>query len=84
MPDDSYLRDILRKSISQILQAAVEARRINEETKQNNVQQNNAQNAILFEAIKLVIHLDTEEELMVQISSQLGGFISAREAAIVL
>lgn len=43
------------------------------------MQQNNAQNAILFEAIKLVIHMDTEEQLMVQISSKLGDFISARE-----
>lgn len=46
---------------------------------QKNVQQNNAQNAVLFEAIKLVIHLDTEEELMIQISSRLGKFIVARE-----
>lgn len=44
-----------------------------------NVQQNNAQNAVLFEAIKLVIHLDTEEELMVQMSTRLGKFILARE-----
>lgn len=46
---------------------------------QKNVQQNNAQNAVLFEAIKLIIHLDTEEELMIQISSRLGKFIVARE-----
>lgn len=70
---------MLRNTISQILHAAVEVRRLNEESKQNNVQQNNAQNAILFEAIKLVIHLDTEEALMVQISAKLGDFISARE-----
>jgi AP-2 complex subunit alpha len=44
-----------------------------------NVQQNNAQNAILFEAIDLVIHLDTETNLMVQISSRLGKFIQSRE-----
>lgn len=44
-----------------------------------NVQQNNAQNAVLFEAINLVIHLDTEHELMVQISSRLGKFIQSRE-----
>lgn len=46
---------------------------------QRNVQQNNAQNAVLFEAINLVIHLDTEHDLMVQISSKLGKFIQARE-----
>lgn len=44
-----------------------------------NVQQNNAQNAVLFEAINLVIHLDTEQNLMFQISSRLGKFISSRE-----
>jgi AP-2 complex subunit alpha len=44
-----------------------------------NVQQNNAQNAVLFEAINLVIHLDTEQDLMVQISQRLGKFIASRE-----
>ena len=44
-----------------------------------NVQQNNAQNAVLFEAINLVIHLDNEHTLMVQISSRLGKFIQSRE-----
>ena len=47
-----------------------------------NVQQNNAQNAVLFEAINLVIHLDTEHELMMQISSRLGKFIQSRETNI--
>ena len=36
----------------------------------------------MFEAIKLVIHLDTEDELMLQISSKLGKFIQARETNI--
>ena len=44
-----------------------------------NVQQNNAQNAVLFEAINLIIHLDTEHALMKQISSRLGRFIQSRE-----
>lgn len=44
-----------------------------------NVQQNNAQNAVLFEAINLIIHLDTEHDLMVQISSKLGKFIQSKE-----
>ena len=48
-------------------------------TMPKNVQQNNAQNAVLFEAINLVIHLDTEHNLMVQISSRLGKFIQSRE-----
>lgn len=44
-----------------------------------NVQQNNAQNAILFEAINLLIHLDSEHTLMMQISSRLGKYIQSRE-----
>jgi AP-2 complex subunit alpha len=44
-----------------------------------NVQQNNAQNAVLFEAINLLIHLDSEHNLMMQISSKLGKFIQSRE-----
>lgn len=44
-----------------------------------NVQQNNAQNAILFEAINLLIHLDSEHTLMLQISSRLGKYIQSRE-----
>ncbi|KIX06743.1 uncharacterized protein Z518_04719 [Rhinocladiella mackenziei CBS 650.93] len=44
-----------------------------------NVQQNNAQNAVLFEAINLLIHLDTEHQLMMQISAKLGRFIQSRE-----
>ena len=44
-----------------------------------NVQQNNAQNAVLFEAINLLIHLDSEHSLMVQVSSRLGKFIQSRE-----
>lgn len=44
-----------------------------------NVQQNNAQNSVLFEAINLLIHLDSEHGLMMQISSKLGKFITSRE-----
>jgi len=44
-----------------------------------NVQQNNAQNAVLFEAIDLIIHLEDEHALMKQISTRLGKFIQSRE-----
>jgi len=69
--EDSYVRDLIRESIQQILNEAMQMPK--------NVQQNNAQNAVLFEAINLVIHLDTEHNLMVQISSRLGKFIQSRE-----
>ncbi|ODH47907.1 hypothetical protein GX48_06027 [Paracoccidioides brasiliensis] len=69
--DDTHVRDLIRQSISQIMHSAMET--------PTNVQQNNAQNAVLFEAINLLIHLDTEHTLMMQISSRLGKFIQSRE-----
>ena len=61
------IRDVLQK----ILNVAMESSK--------NVQQNNAQNAVLFEAINLIIHLETEQTLMKQISTRLGKFIQSRE-----
>ena len=71
---DTYVRSLIRESLQQILNEAM--------LMPKNVQQNNAQNAVLFEAINLVIHLDTEQNLMVQISSRLGRFIQSRETNI--
>ena len=61
----------MRESLSVIMKAALEMPK--------NVQQNNAQNAVLFEAINLIIHLDNEHALMAQISARLGKFIQSRE-----
>lgn len=47
-----------------------------------NVQQNNASNAILFEAISLAIHMDSESDLVTQSAVQLGRFISSKETNI--
>lgn len=69
--EDTHVRDLIRESLQRILHEAMQMPK--------NVQQNNAQNAVLFEAINLVIHLDTERELMFQISSRLGKFIQSRE-----
>lgn len=62
---------MIRESLDKILNLAMETNK--------NVQRNNAQNAILFEAINLIIHLDTEHTLMKQISTRLGRFIQSRE-----
>ncbi|KAH7156767.1 adaptin N terminal region-domain-containing protein [Dactylonectria macrodidyma] len=70
-PDDTHVRDMIRESLQKILNLAMETSK--------NVQQNNAQNAVLFEAINLIIHLDTEHGLMKQISLRLGKFIQSRE-----
>ncbi|KAH9217022.1 putative AP-2 adaptor complex subunit alpha [Leptodontidium sp. 2 PMI_412] len=69
--DDTHVRDLIRESLQKILNLALEMPK--------NVQQNNAQNAVLFEAINLIIHLDTEQALMKQISHRLGKFIQSRE-----
>ena len=71
LSEDSHVREMIRESLQTILNLAVEPSK--------NVQQNNAQNAVLFEAINLIIHLDTEHALMNQISSRLGRFITSRE-----
>ncbi|KAI1330683.1 adaptin N terminal region-domain-containing protein [Xylariaceae sp. FL0255] len=72
--EDSHVREMIRESLQRILNLAMEPNK--------NVQQNNAQNAVLFEAINLIIHLDTEHALMKQISSRLGRFITSRETNI--
>lgn len=69
--EDSHIRKLIREALQKIMDSALEMPK--------NVQQNNAQNAVLFEAINLVIHLDTEHDLMVQISTRLGKFIASRE-----
>lgn len=69
--EDSHVRQIIRESLAQMMASAMETPK--------NVQQNNAQNAILFEAINLLIHLDSEHNLMLQISSRLGKYIQSRE-----
>jgi AP-2 complex subunit alpha len=69
--EDTHIREILRDCLRKIMDSASEMPK--------NVQQNNAQNAVLFEAINLTIHLETETTLMVHISSRLGKFIQSRE-----
>ncbi|KAN0060884.1 hypothetical protein ACQY0O_006618 [Thecaphora frezii] len=44
-----------------------------------NIQHNNAQNAVLFEAINLAIQLDTESPVVAKASVLLGRFILSRE-----
>lgn len=69
--EDTHVRGMIREVLQKILNVAMESSK--------NVQQNNAQNAVLFEAINLIIHLDTEQTLLKQICSRLGRFIQSRE-----
>ncbi|GAO46139.1 hypothetical protein G7K_0378-t1 [Saitoella complicata NRRL Y-17804] len=72
--DDPTVQKLIGKSLQRILDTASEP--------QKNVQQNNAQNAILFEAINLSIHLSSapsSQEYLAQCTALLGKFISSRE-----
>lgn len=43
------------------------------------MQHSNAKNAVLFEAISLIIHMDSEPNLLVRACNQLGSFLQHRE-----
>ncbi|KAJ3028653.1 hypothetical protein HDV00_010107 [Rhizophlyctis rosea] len=68
----------IRSRLTAVLQAIIN----NAQDVPKNVQHNNAQNAVLFEAINLAIHLDTESEIVTQSAQLLGRFISSKETNI--
>ncbi|THH34130.1 hypothetical protein EUX98_g92 [Antrodiella citrinella] len=65
----------LRKVLHEVLQAIM----ANSAEPSRNVQHNNAQHAILFEAIGLAIHLDTNSPLVTTAAVLLARFISSKE-----
>lgn len=69
--DDEAVRNTLNNVLEHILQ--------NSRDSPKNVQHNNAQNAVLFEAINLAIHIDTESSVVAKASVLLGHFILSRE-----
>ncbi|BGP37473.1 hypothetical protein JCM10449v2_001379 [Rhodotorula kratochvilovae] len=69
--EDPTLRLVLHNVLERILKNSGDQHR--------NVQQNNAQNAVLFEAINLAIHLDTESAVVQQAAHLLGRFILSKE-----
>ncbi|WWD19238.1 hypothetical protein CI109_103696 [Kwoniella shandongensis] len=70
-PDNPEVIDM----INGILQAIIDS---SQETPRN-VQHNNAQNSVLFEAINLAIHIDPESSVVQNASILLGRFIMAKE-----
>ncbi|CEP12565.1 hypothetical protein [Parasitella parasitica] len=70
-PDDAKLCS----DISELLQIII----TNSQDSPKNVQHSNAQNAVLFEAINLAIHLDSNSGLCAQAAALLGRFISSKE-----
>ncbi|KAI7687091.1 AP-2 complex subunit alpha [Sarcoptes scabiei] len=72
-PEDPGVRGRLNECLETILNKAQEP------LKSKKVQHSNAKNAILFEAISLIIHMDNEPNLLVRACNQLGQFLQHRE-----
>lgn len=66
-------------TIISILQQVLQTVMNNSAEQSKNVQHNNAQNAILFEAISLAIHLDSNSPLVGTAAVLLARFISSKE-----
>ncbi len=71
--DDASIRSRLNECLDTILNKAQEP------LKSKKVQHSNARNAVLFEAINLIIHMDCESSLLVRACNQLGQFLQNRE-----
>uniref|UniRef100_A0A6M2DQQ6 AP-2 complex subunit alpha n=1 Tax=Xenopsylla cheopis TaxID=163159 RepID=A0A6M2DQQ6_XENCH len=71
--EDQAVRGRLSECLETILNKAQEP------PKSKKVQHSNAKNAVLFEAISLIIHNDSEANLLVRACNQLGQFLSNRE-----
>lgn len=72
-PEDPGVRGRLNECLETILNKAQEP------PKSKKVQHSNAKNSVLFEAISLIIHNDSEPNLLVRACNQLGQFLSHRE-----
>ncbi|CAF0857773.1 unnamed protein product [Adineta ricciae] len=72
-PEDPSVRSRLNECLDTILNKAQEP------LKSKKVQHSNARNAVLFEAINLIIHMDCESSLLVRACNQLGQFLQNRE-----
>ncbi|KAI3378849.1 hypothetical protein SNEBB_007915 [Seison nebaliae] len=71
--EDAGIRSRLNECLDTLLKRVVD----NPRTKKT--QHSNAKNAVLFEAILLIIHLDNEPELLIRACNQLGVFLTSRE-----
>jgi len=72
-PEDTSVCSRLHECLETILNKAQEP------PKSKKVQHSNAKNAILFEAISLIIHMDNDSNLLVRACNQLGQFLQHRE-----
>ncbi|XP_014662046.1 PREDICTED: AP-2 complex subunit alpha-like [Priapulus caudatus] len=72
-PEDPAVRTRLTECLETILNKAQEP------PKSKKVQHSNAKNAVLFEAISVIIQQDSEPNLLVRACNQLGQFLQHRE-----
>ncbi|XP_054706198.1 AP-2 complex subunit alpha-2-like [Uloborus diversus] len=72
-PEDAGVRGRLIECLDTILNKAQEP------PKSKKVQHSNAKNAVLFEAISLIIQMDSERNLLIRACNQLGQFLQHRE-----
>ncbi|RXK42346.1 AP-2 complex subunit alpha [Tremella mesenterica] len=70
-PDNQQVLDMLNGILQAIIDMSQDSPR--------NIQHNNAQNSVLFEAINLAIHLDPDSSVVSNASVLLGRFILAKE-----
>jgi len=73
VPEEPAVRARLIECLETILN------KCQEPPKSKKVQHSNAKNAVLFEAINLIIHIDSEPNLLIRACNQLGQFLSHRE-----
>lgn len=81
-PDNPEVIEMVNGVVQAIIDMSQETPRVSGHWYQadvENVQHNNAQNSVLFEAINLAIHLDPESKVVSNASVLLGRFILARE-----
>ncbi|XP_055505811.1 AP-2 complex subunit alpha-2-like isoform X2 [Leucoraja erinacea] len=72
-PEDRAIQGRLTECLETIMN------KVQEPPKSRKVQYSNAKNAVLFEAINLIIHYDSEPNLLVRACNQLGQFLQHRE-----
>ncbi|XP_078346007.1 AP-2 complex subunit alpha-2-like [Oculina patagonica] len=72
-PEDPAIHGRLSECLETILNKAQEP------PKSKKVQHSNARNAVLFEAINQIIHMDSEQSLLIRGCNQLGQFLTHRE-----
>ncbi|KAL5110403.1 AP-2 complex subunit alpha-2 [Taenia crassiceps] len=72
-PEDTTVRCRLTDCLDTIL------KKVQEPPKSKKVQHPNAKNAVLFEAINLIIHMDCDRKLLVRACNQLGQFLQHKE-----